>query len=120
MAQHNRENQQKQYTANVPLPSKLNVADGTNLAQGWKKFKRNFENYAIATRLNKEDEDFQCAVFLATIGEDAVDIFEGFHFEDEADKKNPQSVTQAFDDFCIGKTHETYESYKFHIRKQKL
>ena len=70
----------RQYTANVPLPSKLNVSDGSNLAQNWKKFKGHFENYAIATRLNKEEAEFQCAVFLATIGEDAMDIFDGFAF----------------------------------------
>lgn len=115
---HNREGQ-KQYTANVPLPSKLNVTDGSNLAQGWKRFRRNFENYAIATRLTKEEDEFQCAVFLATIGEEAVDIFEGLHFEDEAERKNLKSVIQAFEDFCIGKTHEAYESYKFHLRKQR-
>lgn len=109
---------QRQFTANVPLPSKLNT-DGSSIAQNWKKFRRQFENYAIASRLNKEDGEFQCAVFLATVGEDAMDIFDGFHFENEGDKKNLDKVLKAFDDFCVGETHEAYESYKFHMRRQE-
>ena len=65
--------QSRQYTANVPLPSKLNVSDGC-LSHNWKKFKRQFQNYRVASRLDKEPNEFQSAVFLATVGEDAMDI----------------------------------------------
>ena len=108
----------RNYTANVPLPSKLNTED-RNLAQIWKKNRRQFENYCIASRLDKEEDAFQCAVFLATVGEDAMDIFDGLHFDAEADKKKLDKVIKAFEDFCVGETHEAYESYKFHIRRQK-
>ena len=53
----------RQFTANVPLPSKLST-DSSSLAKMEKKIQRQFENYAIATRLSKEEGEFQCAVFF--------------------------------------------------------
>ena len=81
--------QSRQYTANVPLPSKLNVSDGC-LNHYWKKFKCRFLNYRVVSRLDKEPNEFQSAVFLAIVGEDAMDIliFDGFKFEQEADMQD--------------------------------
>ena len=80
---------------------------------------RQFQNYVMASRLNKEEKEFQCAVFLATVGEEAMDIFDGFQFDVEEDRKDLEKVMQAFEAFCVGETHEAYESYKFHMRKQR-
>ena len=110
--------QSRQYTANVPLPSKLNVSDGC-LSHNWKKFKRQFQNYRVASRLDKEPNEFQSAVFLATVGEDAMDIFDGFEFEQEADMQDPGKIMETFEEFYVGETHEAYESYKFHLRRQE-
>ena len=110
--------QSRQYTANVPLPSKLNVSDGC-LSHNWKKFKRQFQNYRVASRLDKEPNEFQSTVFLATVGEDAMDIFDGFKFEQEADMQDLGKIMEKFQDFCVGETHEAYESYKFHLRRQE-
>ncbi|KAK7114087.1 hypothetical protein V1264_000209 [Littorina saxatilis] len=107
----------KQFTASVPAPTKLEV--GSNLSHNWKKFRRQWENYAIASRLSKEENAFQCAVFLATIGEDAMDIFDGLHFEEEGHRQDLAVVLKKFEDFCVGEAHEAYESYKFHSRKQE-
>ena len=65
----------RQLTTDVPLPSKQNM-DSSSLAQNWKKFRRQFENYAIATRLNKEEREFQFAVCLATIGQETNEYFQ--------------------------------------------
>ena len=111
--------QSRQYTANVPLPSKLNVSDGC-LSHNWEKFKRQFQNYRVASRLDKEPNEFQSAVILATVGKDAMDIFAGFKFEQEADMQDLGKIMEKFEDFCVGETHEAYESYKFHLRRQEL
>ena len=69
----------KQFTANVPSPSKMSLTG--SLSQNWKKFKRQFENYAIASRFDKEeDEGYKVAVFLATVGEEAHDIVDSLKF----------------------------------------
>ena len=58
---------QKQFTANVPARDKM-CLEG-NLSQNWKRFKRQFGNYCIASRLSREEgENYQVAVFLAVFG----------------------------------------------------
>ena len=58
-----------------------------------------------------------CCFFLAITGKEAMDIFNVLHLNEEEEKKF--IVTQAFDDFIIGETNESYDSYKFHTRRQK-
>ena len=113
-----RGNNRRQFTANIPVPAKLDVSAG-NLSQNWKRFKRHWDNYIVASRLSEEDQNFQCAVFLATVGEDALDIFDGLKFDSDADRKNLITVMQKFEQFCVGQTHEAYESYKFHLKKTR-
>ena len=47
------------------------------------------------------------AVFLATVGEDAMDIFDGFKFEQEADMQDLGKIMNIFEDFCVGETPRT-------------
>ena len=110
--------QQRQFTANVPAPEKM-CLEG-NLSQNWKRFRRQFENYAIASRLNREeDQEYQVSVFLAVFGPDACEIFDNIKFDDEDDKNDLQKVMEKLQDFFVGDTHEAFESYKFHLRKQE-
>ena len=91
-----------------------------NLSQNWKRFRRQFENYAIASRLNREeDQEYQVSVFLADFGHDAYEIFDNIKFDDEDDKNDLQKVMEKLKDFFVGDTHEAFESYKFHLRKQE-
>ena len=46
-----------------------------------------------------------------------MDIFDGFKFEQEADMQDLGKIMEKFGDFCVGETHEAYESYKFHLRR---
>ena len=89
-----------------------------NLSQNWKRFRRQFENYAIASRLNREEEqEYQVSVFLAVFGPDACEIFDNIKFDEEDDKNDLQKVMEKLQDFFVGDTHETFESYKFLSQK---
>ena len=102
---------------NVPLPTKLDV-HGTNLEQSWRKFKRNWQNYCVATRVGEETSEFQTAVFLSCLGDDGNDVYDGFSFEPGQDR-DMTVILAKFDAFCIGETNEVYESYKFFKRSQE-
>ena len=118
MSRNEPRGQQRQFTANVPAPEKM-CLEG-NLSQNWKRFRRQFENYAIASRLNREeDQEYQVSVFLAVFGPDACEIFDNIKFDDEDDKNDLQKVMEKLQDFFVGDTHEAFESYKFHLRKQE-
>src|SRR6056300_251020 len=100
-------------TANIPLPLKLE-SDGC-LSTNWKRFKRNWSNYEIASRLNKEPKELRTATLLTCIGSDALEVFDGFVFTGGEDK-DIDVILQKFDDYYIGSTNEIYERYKFNSR----
>ena len=91
----------------------------TSLTTG-ERLKHNFFNYSIASRLSKEvDTEYQTSVFLATIGQDVFDIYDGLEFDNEEDKMDLEIVMKKLEDFFAGETHEAFESYKFHHWKQE-
>lgn len=106
------------FRINIPPPSKLDLSDPQEVEQNWKKFSRQWEYYRKASKLDKEPSEYQSAVFLACIGEEGQEIFEGLQFTSEDEKSDISKVIEKFSEFCLGTTNEVYESYKFHIRCQ--
>ncbi|CAG2187546.1 unnamed protein product [Mytilus edulis] len=70
----------------IPFPQKLDL-DG-NIATNWRKFKRTWNNYEIASGLSEKDAKLRTATLLTCVGSDAMDIFDGFAFEEENDRKD--------------------------------
>ncbi|CAC5379298.1 unnamed protein product [Mytilus coruscus] len=98
---------------NIPFPGKLDL-DG-NISTNWKKFKRAWDNYEIASGLSTKDAKLCTATLLTCIDPEAMDIFDGLAFESEDDKKDITKVIEKFEAFCIGITNETFERYTFNI-----
>ena len=102
---------------NIPFPTKLDMKG--NLATNWKKFKRVWENYEIASGLKTKENEMRTATFLTCIGAEALEIYDGLQFDNENQSKDITVVLQKFESFCIGETNETYERYKFNKRDQE-
>ena len=96
---------------NISFPSKLDMKG--NVATNWKKFKRVWENYEIASGLKTKENEIRTASFLTYIGAEALEMYDGLKFDNDADKMKLEVVLQKFETFCIGETNETYERYKF-------
>ena len=109
----------KRFTAQVPTPTKLKISE-EGLATRWKQFARSWKNYEKASRLDEEEESYRCAVLLACIGDEAMEVFDGFEFKAGESKESLDTVLKKFEEFCVGKTHEAFESYRFHIRAQGI
>ena len=77
-------------TPSVKPPRPLDVSQTT--AKSWKLWKQLWENYSIVARLDLQDERYQKAISLCTIGEDALEIFNVFEFSDSDDPNNSQAV----------------------------
>ena len=108
----------RQYSTNIPPPEKVRLVG--NVANNWQMFRRNFLNYSIGNRLSKEDNsEYQISVFLAMIGQDVFDIYDGLEFDNEVDKMNLEIVMKRLEDFFVGEMHEALELYKFHLQKQE-
>jgi RNase H-like domain found in reverse transcriptase/Reverse transcriptase (RNA-dependent DNA polymerase) len=105
------------FTTTLPIPPKLDVHG--NLSANWKRFKRAWENYEIASHLNEQAKATRVATFLTCIGADALDIYDTFVFSDDEDKDDPVAVLRKFEAHCVGATNETFERYVFNQRDQE-
>ena len=87
--------------------------DASNLAETWKKFRQRFELYLQAIEGDQKSAKQQASMFLTVIGEDSLEIYNGFTWADEADKLKLEVILQKFEDYCVPKKSVTYERYKF-------
>ncbi|CAB3985329.1 Hypothetical predicted protein [Paramuricea clavata] len=83
-----------------------------NVAENWRKWRQRWNLYAKASGAERKDEEIQCAIFLHTIGEEALEIYDTFTFtETEQDKIEP--LIQKFESYCTPRKNTTYERYIF-------
>ena len=61
----------------LPPPHALEVHD-PQAAEKWKRFRRTWDNYTLATGLNDKSEEVQVATLLTVIGEEAREVFSTF------------------------------------------
>ena len=89
----------------------------SSLAVSWRKFKRNWQNYQVAAKLNKEDGPYRCAVLLTCIGDEALEVYDGFAIDKTTETLD--IILSKFEEFCVGEPNEIYETYVFHLRQQQ-
>ena len=102
---------------NVPFPDKFQV--GGNMGVNWKKFRRVWDNYEIASRLKYQSKEERTAHFITSLSAEAQEIYDGLQFDNPNESKDIDVVLQKFEAFCIGETNEIYERYVFNKRDQE-
>lgn len=90
-----------------------------DLAVKWKTWLQEFEIYATAMELDKEEEKIQCAQLLHLMGRDAIRIYTSFTFA-EGEKDEIAVLKQKFEAHFVPKKNLTYERYKFITCRQKF
>ena len=73
--------ERRKFSANIPVPQKLDISDESSLQSNWRRFSRAWKNYELASNLISETSQIRCAVLLTVIGDDAMEKFDGFKFE---------------------------------------
>ena len=86
-----------------------------NIGQNWQLFKQKWNNYVIIANMSVQSEEYKKALFLHTIGDDALKIYNGF---DLAEPHTTDDIIKEFDRYAIGERNETYERFLFNQRKQ--
>ena len=74
-----------------------------------------WQNYTIVAKLNNQTDEYQRALFLYTIGPDALTLYNGMCFPDP---HTLNDVIAGFDAHFVKMTNETYERYVFNNRNQ--
>ena len=103
----------------LPSPQRLEIHD-PQAADKWKKFKRAWENYALATELSKKSEQVQVATLLTVIGEEAREVystFTGWAAVGDSSKIDP--VLNKFEEYCKPRKNIPFERYRFNRRTQE-
>ena len=104
---------------NLPPPSALEIHD-VNVAEKWKKFRLAWDNYTLATELDKKAEKVQVATLLTIIGEEARDVFSTFtDWADEDSSTKIAPVLQKFAEYCQPRKNVPFERYRFNKRVQE-
>ncbi len=101
----------------IPLPANLNVRG--NLASNWRKFRRMWNNYEIASRLRQESKELRTATLLTCIGVEALETYKGLEWANEDEKVDIDIVLEKLETFYVGATNVIYEQYNFNRRVQE-
>lgn len=103
----------------LPPPSALEIHDA-NVAEKWKKFRLAWDNYSLATELNKKHKKVQVAMLLTIIGEEARDVYSTFtDWESEESKQKITPVLDKFAAYCQPRRKIPFERYRFNKRAQE-
>ncbi|KAL4719941.1 hypothetical protein ACJJTC_019252 [Scirpophaga incertulas] len=89
----------------------------TLTAEGYKKWLQLFQLYLRASGGINQDEETQIAVLLHCMGEQCVEIYNTFNFNDEEEKKF-DSVIDQFNKYFIPIQNECFNSHIFFSRNQ--
>ena len=101
----------------VKPPPPLNLADCS--AKTWKLWKQNWLNFAIVSKISSQHAQYQKALFLCTIGQSALKIFNAFQYSEGEDPNNVETIISKFEEYFTGEINETYERFKFNQRNQE-
>lgn len=101
----------------IQPPTGLNLS-GKDKAVNWKIYNQQWENYSIVAQLDRQSEDYRVALFLYSIGQEAVKTYNSFDMSEESRQKLAEIIKE-FDNYAVGETNETYEHYIFNSREQK-
>jgi hypothetical protein len=82
-------------TVKVPLPQKLDTS-AQGLEATWRKFKRSWDTYELASRLDTQDLKYRAAVFKTCLSDAARDVFEGLPFAADGDKDDITKIIPLF------------------------
>ncbi len=103
----------------LPPPPALEIHDH-QASEKWKKFKRAWDNYLLATGLSEKTEAVQVATLLTVIGEEAREVFSTFSgWANEGDECKIGPVLGKFEQYCQPWKHVSFERYRFNRRMQE-
>ncbi|MES9901692.1 MAG: RNase H-like domain-containing protein, partial [Sedimenticola sp.] len=100
-------------------PDTLIFSGSPNLSECWRRWEQRFDLYLKASSKSKEDEKTQVAILLHSLGDEGIEIYNNFIFDDPANKDKIKEVLSKFRDYCNPRKNTVIERYKFWETKQR-
>ena len=98
--------------AQFHLPPNLDMTDG-NLADSFRKWKRQLDVYMEASGGNNKPKQRQTAIILHCAGPQVLEDYDHFHFEADDDKNDPAKVLEKLEEYCNPRENEVLQSFRF-------
>ena len=92
----------------------------SNKPKSWSLFKQKWRNYEIASGLKNKEGETRVATLLSIIGDDALEVYNGFQWETVGDNIKIDKVLEKFEVYCNPKRNIPFERYIFNSRFQKV
>ncbi|EDO48510.1 predicted protein [Nematostella vectensis] len=100
----------------LPTPQPLEMQE--DMATNWEIFKDSWENYIIATELNKKSDTIVVATLLTVMGKDCYRIYKNLHLTDD-ERKSPTSILENLGEEFKSKRNIIYERYLYFCTVQE-
>ena len=84
----------------------------------WSRWKKRFEQFRLASGLNKESGERQASTLLYCLGDDAEDVLLSSEISDE-DRKDYAKVVSTFDGYFQVRKNVIFERARFNRRSQR-
>ncbi|UYV79312.1 hypothetical protein LAZ67_17002102 [Cordylochernes scorpioides] len=102
-----------------PLPRPTFEKLRYNLAaENWRFFKSQWDNYRVATELNKKDNNVIRAIFLSLIGKDCFNVFLNLDLKED-EKNSLPKIIEALNNHFTPQKNVIYERYIFNTSNQE-
>jgi len=93
-----------------PAPLRL---DSSNLEAEWTSFEKKFRWILVAIGADEKPDTTRLAMFLTTIGDDGVKVFEAFTYAEPESAEQFDVVIRKFKEYCTPVHNIVYERFLF-------
>ena len=98
--------------ANFRPPPVLDLNDD-NIADVYRKFRRQLDVYMTATGVVEKSKERQTAVILQAAGPQMIEVYDHFIFQDGEDKNDPATVLKKMDEYCRPRQNVVMHTFRF-------
>ncbi|UYV77603.1 K02A2.6-like, partial [Cordylochernes scorpioides] len=102
--------------SNIPVPAPILI--NSQAAENWRFFKSQWDNYQVATELNKKDNNVIRATFLSLIGKDCFNVFLNLDLKEDENNSLPK-IIEALNNHFTPQKNVIYERYIFNTSNQE-
>ena len=103
------------FTSHFPIPSPMNVKG--DLVNNWEFLKQQWQDYEVATGLDKQEQKIRLATFRSAMGKDCLQIFLNLKLSSEQQQDINECI-EALEAYFKPKRNVVYERYLFNMCQQ--
>ena len=90
-------------------PQHLDLKTTGEIAENWKLWKETYNNYFVISWLERENPEYQLAMFKHAIGDDGLKVIKTFSYLGGENVNDWSVVMSKMEKHCIGEVNKIYE-----------